>query len=415
MGAYSYQALDASGKTVKGILEGDSERHVRTLLRQRQLKPLEVRSTSQKRSRPGAAAETAPGRKFFGGGGPKLSYKDIALVTRQLSSLLQSGLPLDEVLQAAATQSRKPTIKSLLLQVRARVLEGLSLGQAMAEAPKAFNNLYRAMVRAGESAGFLGPVLEQLAEYTESSQETRQKIQMAMMYPIVLLCVSMGVVMALMAFVVPKLTGMFAQTKQKLPLITEILIGASDFIVNYGLFALLGIIGAVVLFKQALKAPERQLRWHRLLLKMPLFGEFMRVSEAARYANTLGLLVKSGVPLLEGLRIASQVLTNRVMQEAAKTIAVSVQEGGSLSRAMDQVDEFPPLIVQMVASGEANGQLADQLLHAARNQERELSFTLGTMMGLMEPAMILFMAGMVFFIVMAIMLPIFQMNQMVGR
>jgi len=414
MGAYSYQALDASGKTVKGILEGDSERHVRTLLRQRQLKPLEVRSTSQKRVRPGTEV-AAPGRKLFGGGGPKLGYKDIALVTRQLSSLLQSGLPLDEVLQAAATQSRKPTIKSLLLQVRARVLEGLSLGQAMAEAPKAFNNLYRAMVRAGESAGFLGPVLEQLAEYTESSQETRQKIQMAMMYPVVLLCVSMGVVMALMAFVVPKLTGMFTQTKQKLPLITEILIGTSDFIVNYGLFALLGIIGAVVLFKQALKAPERQLRWHRLLLKMPLFGNFMRISESARYANTLGLLVKSGVPLLEGLRIASQVLTNRVLQDAAKTITVSVQEGTSLSRAMDQVDEFPPLIVQMVASGEANGQLADQLLHAARNQERELSFTLGTMMGLMEPAMILFMAGMVFFIVMAIMLPIFQMNQMVGR
>lgn len=414
MGAYSYQALDANGKTVKGVLEGDSERHVRSLLRQRQLKPLDVRSSSQKR-KSAANPESTGGRRLFGNGGPKLNHKEIALVTRQLASLLQSGLPLDEVLQAAATQSRKPAIKSLLLQVRSRVLEGLSLAQAMAEAPRAFNTLYRAMVKAGESAGFLGPVLEQLAEYTESSQETRQKIQMAMMYPIVLLCVSMGVVMALMAFVVPKLTGMFSQTKQKLPLITEILIGTSDFIVNYGVFVLIGIIGAIVLFKQLLKAPERQLRWHRLLLKMPLFGGFIRVSEAARYANTLGLLVKSGVPLLEALRIASQVLSNRVMQEAAKAIAVSVQEGTSLSRAMDQVDEFPPLIVQMVASGEANGQLADQLLHAARNQERELSFTLGTMMGLMEPAMILFMAGIVFFIVMAIMLPIFQMNQMVGR
>ena len=413
MGAYSYQALDANGKTVKGVLEGDSERHVRSLLRQRQLKPLDVRSTSQKR-RSAGSAESSGGRRLFGGGGPKLNHKEIALVTRQLASLLQSGLPLDEVLQAAATQSRKPAVKSLLLQVRSRVLEGLSLAQAMAEAPRAFNTLYRAMVKAGESAGFLGPVLEQLAEYTESSQETRQKIQMAMMYPVVLLCVSMGVVTALMAFVVPKLTGMFSQTKQKLPLITEILIGTSDFIVNYGLFVLIGIIGAIILFKQLLKAPERQLRWHRLLLKMPLFGGFIRVSEAARYANTLGLLAKSGVPLLEALRIASQVLANRVMQEAAKAITISVQEGSSLNRAMDQVDEFPPLIVQMVASGEANGQLADQLLHAARNQERELSFTLGTMMGLMEPAMILFMAGIVFFIVMAIMLPIFQMNQMVG-
>lgn len=411
MSAFSYQALDANGKTVKGVLEGDSERHVRSLLRQRQLKPLEVTS-SNKRSK--ATAGDKPGGRRLSSRGPKLNYKDIALITRQLSSLLQSGLPLDEVLHAAATQSKKPAIKSLLLQVRSRVLEGLSLAQAMAEAPRAFDTLYRAMVKAGESAGFLGPVLEQLAEYTESSQETRQKIQMAMMYPVVLLCVSMGVVMALMAFVVPKLTGMFAQTKAKLPLITEILIGTSDFIVNYGIFVVAGIIGSVVLLKQALKTPSRKLVWHRLMLKMPLFGEFIRTSEAARYANTLGLLVKSGVPLLEALRIASQVLTNTVIQEAAKTVAVSVQEGTSLHKAMDQVNAFPPLLVQMAASGEANGQLADQLLHAARNQERELSFTLGTMMGLMEPAMILFMAGIVFFIVMAIMLPIFAMNQMVA-
>lgn len=414
MGAYNYQALDAKGKTVKGVIEGDSERHVRTLLRQKHLKPLDVKSTNKREKRNAAGGAGGKPSRFSFGGGPKLNYKDIALVTRQLSSLLSSGLPLDEVLHAAANQSRKPAIKSLLLQVRSRVLEGLSLGQAMAESPRAFDTLYRAMVRAGESAGFLGPVLEQLAEYTETSQETRQKIKTAMMYPVVLLCVSMGVVAALMAFVVPKLTGMFTQTKQKLPMITEILISTSDFIVNYGIFALAGLVGLFILCKQLLKAPARQLKWHRLLLKMPVFGEFIRVSEAARYTNTLGLLVKSGVPLLEGLRIASQVLTNRVIQEGAKAVAVSVQEGSSLHRAMDQVDVFPPLVVQMAASGEANGELAEQLLHAARNQDRELSFTLATMMGLMEPATILFMAGIVFFIVMAIMLPIFQMNQMVA-
>lgn len=411
MGAFNYQALDAKGKTVKGVIEGDSERHVRSLLRQRNLKPLDVKSSNKREK---ASVEGSGKRRISFGSGPKLNYKDIALVTRQLSSLLQSGLPLDEVLHAAANQSRKPAIKSVLLQVRSRVLEGLSLGQAMAESPRAFDTLYRAMVRAGESAGFLGPVLEQLAEYTESSQETRQKVKMAMMYPIVLLFVSMGVVMALMAFVVPKLTGMFAQSKQQLPAITEILIASSDFIVNYGVFVVAGGIGCVLLFKQLLKAPARQLQWHKILLKMPIFGEFIRVSEAARYTNTLGLLVKSGVPLLEGLRIASQVLTNRVIQDGAKAVAVSVQEGSSLHRAMDQVDVFPPLIVQMAASGEANGELADQLLHAARNQERELSYTLATMMGMMEPATILFMAGIVFFIVMAIMLPIFQMNQMVA-
>lgn len=413
MSAFSYQAIDANGKTVKGVIDGDSERHVRTLLRQKQLKPIEVKGANQ-RKKTGAAAANGERKFSMRSGGPRLNYKDIALVTRQLASLLQSGLPLDSVLHAAATQSRKPAIKSLLLQVRSRVLEGLSLAQAMSESPRAFDTLYRAMVKAGESAGFLGPVLEQLAEYTENSQETRQKIKMAMMYPVVLLCVSMGVVMALMAFVVPKLTGMFTQSKQKLPGITEFLIASSDFIVNYGIFVLVGMIGLVVLFKQAIKVPERRLKWHRFLLKVPLFGEFIRTSEAARYANTLGLLVKSGVPLLEGLRIAAQVLTNRVIQDAALAVAVSVQEGSAFHKALDQSGEFPPLLVQMAASGEQNGQLADQLLHAARNQERELSFTLGTMMGLMEPAMILFMAGMVFFIVMAIMLPIFQMNDMVG-
>ncbi len=417
MGAFNYQALDTKGKTVKGVIEGDSERQVRSLLRQRQLKPLQVKSTNRraKANDDGKSKSSgSSGVKLFGGGGTKLGYRDIALVTRQLASLVQSGLPLDEVLQAAATQSRKPQIKTLLLQVRSRVLEGLSLAQAMAESPKAFNTLYRAMVKAGESAGFLGPVLEQLAEYTETSQETRQKIQMAMTYPIVLLCVSMGVVTALMAFVVPKLVGMFTQTKQKLPAITEILIFTSDFIVNYGLFMLGGIVGLIILIRYLLKEPKRQLKWHKLMLKLPLFGEFIRTAEAARWANTLGLLVTSGVPLLEALRIASQVLSNRVMQAAGMAVAVSVQEGTSLNRALDQVQEFPPLLVQMAASGEANGQLADQLLHAARNQEKELGFTLSTMMGLMEPAMILFMAGIVFFIVMAIMLPIFQMNQMVG-
>lgn len=414
MGAFNYQALDNKGKTVKGVIEGESERHVRSLLRQRQLKPLQVKGTNR-REKPGSGGKAASGgRKFSLGGGTKLGYRDIALVTRQLASLVQSGLPLDEVLHAAATQSRKPQIKSLLLQVRSRVLEGLSLAQAMAESPRAFNTLYRAMVKAGESAGFLGPVLEQLAEYTETSQETRQKIQMAMTYPIVLLCVSMGVVTALMAFVVPKLVGMFTQTKQKLPAITEILIATSDFIVNYGIFALAGIVGAIILLVQMLKEPKRKAKWHKMLLKLPLFGEFIRTAEAARWANTLGLLVKSGVPLLEALRISSQVLSNKVMQTAGMNVAVSVQEGTSLNKALDAVGEFPPLLVQMAASGEANGQLAEQLLHGARNQEKELSFTLSTMMGLMEPAMILFMAGIVFFIVMAIMLPIFQMNQMVG-
>jgi general secretion pathway protein F len=409
MGAFNYQALDANGKTVKGVIEGDSDKQVRALLRQRQLRPLEVQAAQQRVP----IGTNAKPKRFGFSGVPKLGYKDIALVTRQLASLIQSGLPLDEVLQATATQSKKPAVKSLMLQVRARVMEGLSLAQAMSEAPKAFNNLYRAMVRAGESAGFLGPVLDQLADYTERSQEARQKIQMAMIYPIVLMFVCFGVVTGLMAFVVPKLIGLFKNSKKDLPFITDILIATSNFVVNYGVFLVIGIIGLIVLFKHLLKEPSRELRWHKFLLKWPLIGELIRTSEAARYSSTLGLLVKSGVPLLEGLRIASQVLGNRHIQKASLAVAVSVQEGMSFNKALDQCGEFPPLLVQMVASGEANGQLAEQLLHVAANQERELSFTLGTLMGLMEPAMILIMAGIVGFVVMAIMLPIFQLNQMV--
>jgi general secretion pathway protein F len=406
MAAFNYQALDAQGKVVKGVIEGDSERHVRSILRSRQLKPLDVTGT-RKRNQEGSAPR-------LGFGQPRLNYRDVALVTRQLASLVQSGLPLDEVLRATATQSRKPAIKTLMLQVRSRVLEGLSLAQAMAEAPKAFDNLYRAMVRAGESAGFLGPVLEQLADYTERSQATRQKMQMALMYPVILLGVSITVIVLLMAFVVPKLVGLFEHNRQSLPFLTQALIATSDFVVNYGVFVIIGLVGLVFLFRRLLQAPERQLRWHRFLLRVPFVGELILQAETARYASTLGLLVESGVPLLEALRIAGQVLTNRELQQASKGVAIAVKEGTSLNRALDQADVFPPLLVQMAASGEANGKLADQLLHAARNQERELEFRVGTVMGFMEPVMVLFMGAIVTTIVMAILMPIFELNDMVG-
>lgn len=410
MGAYTYQALDAKGKKIKGVLEGDSERHVRSQLRSRQLKPLDVKA-----SRRDSARDNKSGGGFgLSFGSPRLGYRDVSLVTRQLASLVQSGLPLDEVLQATAKQSRKPPVKSVLLQVRSRVLEGLSLAQAMAEIPRVFNGLYRAMVRAGESSGYLGPVLEQLADYTERSQETRQKLQMAMVYPFVMLLVSLGVVTLLMVKVVPKLIELFDRNQQDLPLITKILIAISHFMVNYGLFLLLAIVALAVLVKWLLKAESRRRQWHRMMLKIPLVGGLVLQAETARYASTLGLLVNSGVPLLESLRIASQVLSNIEMQRASLDVAIAVQEGSSLHRALDQTRIFPPLLVQMAASGEANGKLAEQLLHAAKNQERELEFSVNTGLGLLEPIMVLFMAGLVMFIVMAILLPIFQMNQMIG-
>lgn len=408
MGAYSYQAIDARGKKVKGVIEGDSERHVRTQLRAKQLKPLDIKSNRQVIDK----NEPAKAGGFFGG--PKLNHREVSLVTRQLSSLVQSGLPLDEVLQNTAKQTRKPVAKSIMLQVRSRVLEGISLHQAMAEFPKAFDNLYRAMVRAGETSGFLGPVLEQLADYTERSQETRQKLQQAMIYPIVMLVVSVIVVIVLMVKVVPNLTKLFERGNQELPGATTFLIGASDFLINYGLFILIGMVAVVFVIKWLLKAEKRAQAWHRNMLKLPIFGNVILLGETSRYASTLGLLASSGVPLLEGLRIASQVLTNKEMKQASQQVAVNVQEGGALHRALDQAEIFPPLLVQMAASGEANGKLAEQLLYAARNQEREMEFSINTAMSILQPAIVLSLAGVVVFIIMAILLPIFEMNKLVG-
>lgn len=411
MAAYSYQALDAKGKKVKGILEGDSERQIRSQLRSRQLKPLDVKPARANGS--GSTSDSSSSMLSFSRG-PYMGPRDVSLVTRQLASLIQSGLPLDEVLHSTAKQSRKPAVKTIMLQVRSRVLEGLSLTQAMSELPKVFDSLYRAMIHAGESSGYLGPVLEQLAEYTEGSQETTQKVKSAMVYPIVMVVFSILVVTLLMVKVVPQLIGMFERSRQELPAITKFMISSSDFLVNYGIFLLIGVVGLVAVFKWSLKDIKRRKKWHRLLLRLPLFGAFILQAETAKYASTLGLLVTSGVPLVDSLKIATQVLSNLVLYEASREVAVAVQEGGSFHKALDNVNVFPPLLVQMASSGEANGKLAEQLLHAARNQERELEFSLGTFMSLLEPAMILFMGGMVTGIVMAILLPIFQMNQMVG-
>jgi len=408
MAAFSYRALNPAGKTIKGVLEGDSERQVRLQLRAQQLKPLAVRSVSEKNR-----AEASGGRRLFSGS-RRLSSKDLSLITRQLASLVQSGLPLDESLQVAARQSRKESIKGMLLQIRSRVVEGRSLAQALGEHPRAFDNMYRAMVRAGESAGFLGRVLERLADYTESSQHTRQRLQMAMVYPVVLLGVSVTVIGILMAFVVPDLIAMFENSDRELPMLTRILIASSHFVSSWwGLASVVAIVLAVVLFRIWLRDDANKLRWHRFLLRVPVINEVLVQADSARFSATLAILLSSGVPLLEGLKIAGQVLGNQVLRNSSLEVAAAVQEGSSLHRALDRAGVFPPLLVQMVASGEANGTLSEQLNHAARNQDRELEMMLGTTLGLLEPFTVVFMGVIVTLIVMAILLPIFNINELV--
>lgn len=407
MAAFSYRALDASGKTVKGVLEGDSERQIRSQLRAQKLKPLSVQSVGQKeegeRTRPRLFSRAR-----------RLNSKDLSLITRQLASLVQSGLPLDEALQVAARQSRKEGIKGLLLQVRSRVVEGRSLAQALGEHPRAFDHMYRAMVRAGESSGFLGQILERLAEYTETSQHTRQRLQMAMVYPFVLLGVSITVIAILMAFVVPDLIAMFQHSERELPMLTKILIAVSNFVSSlWGLATFILLVLSGFLFTVWLRNDKNRVRWHRFLLRVPIIKDVLVQADSSRFASTLAILLSSGVPLLEALRIAGQVLGNHVLRASTHDVAAAVQEGTSLNRAMDRAGVFPPLLVQMVASGEANGTLSEQLNHAARNQERELEMMLGTTMGLLEPFTVVFMGVIITMIVMTILLPIFNINQMV--
>ena len=410
MGAYSYRALNETGKAVKGILEGDSERQVRSQLRAKKLKPLEVINVTGKAIKAGDDTSFSGMRSRWG---KRLNTRELSLITRQLASLVRSGLPLDEALHATARQQNKQNIKQILLQVRTKVLEGFSLAQALCENPAAFNEMYRALVRAGESSGYLGPVLERLADYTQTSQQVQQRLKMAMIYPVVLLVISLSVIGALMAFVVPKLVGIFAHSQRDLPPLTQALIATSDFVVNYGIYCIFALIGIVFGIKRLLRNENRLRTWHSWQLRLPVIGNLVRQINSARFAATLSLLSSSGVPLLQALSIAGQVMSNKLLQESCEQVAAAVREGSSLYRAMENVGTFPPLLVQLVSSGEANGTLPQQLDNAAQDQERELEMMLGMAMGLLEPLTIVFMGLAVCLIVMAILQPIFEMNSLI--
>jgi general secretion pathway protein F len=403
--AYRYQALNSKGKLVKGVLEGDSERQIRGQLRGQDLRPVEVAEANKAESgKPGWRPSVVLSR---------VSVGDLALITRQLATLVEANLPLDEALQAAAEQSRSSRIKGMLLQVRSRVAEGHTLAYAMGEFPRVFNEMYRAMVNAGEHAGYLGPVLQQLADYTEQRQYTGQKLKMAMIYPFILVGVAIAVVLLLLIFVVPELVGIFTHSHRELPALTRGLIATSDFFQHYGLFLVVGLITVFFIVQRLLRNPRRKKRWHRTLLLIPGVSRILIAMDTARFASTLSILMASGVPLLESLRIAGQVLTNLVLREDSQAVAERVQEGSSLNRALRQSGRFPPMMVHMVASGEASGELESMLERSATNQERELEMTMGTMMSLFEPLMVVFMGGMVLTIVLAILLPIFDLNTMV--
>lgn len=409
MGAFRYQAINTSGKVVKGTMEGDTERQIRGLLRQQKLKPLEVKKTASN-DKVSNNVSWFSAQKHFS---TRISVKDLTLFTRQLSSLVQSGMPLAESLQAVAKQTRKDSVKDIVLQVRSRVLEGRSLAQALADYPRTFDSMYRAMVNAGEQSGFLGPVLERLSEYAETSHAARQKLTSAMVYPVILAFMCVAIVVILMVLVVPQLITVFERAKQALPWATQVVIGASNFLQNYGVFCLIAIVGLIFFTRWWMRSPQNLRRWHQMLLKLPVVSHIVVQADSSRFANTLSMLINSGVPLLNSLRISNQTMGNIILREKVEQAAISVQEGSSLHKALDNTDVFPPLMVQMAASGEANGTLSEQLSYSANSQQRELDLQLSTALSIVEPVTISVMGVIVGFIMYGIVIAIANMSGLV--
>ncbi|NOY61993.1 MAG: type II secretion system inner membrane protein GspF [Gammaproteobacteria bacterium] len=404
MAAFEYTALDQQGKENRGVLEGDAARQVRQQLRDKGLVPLTVTEVQQRQNR-------GQSKKFSFQRG--INATDLALITRQFSTLVRSGLAVEEALFTVSKQTEKPRLSNMLMAVRSRVLEGHSLATALEDFPHIFSDLYRATVAAGEQSGFLYMVLERLADHTESRQVMQQKTQLAMVYPIIVTVVAILVIIALLTFVVPQVVKVFEHQDQQLPPLTVGLIAVSDFLRDHALLLIGGLTVVIVGTKSLLRKPGPKKQYHRLLLRLPLISKLVRGLNSARFARTFSILTASGVPALEGLRISAQVVSNQPMRTAVEQAARTVREGGSLHKALDESGYFPPMTVHLIASGEASGNLEEMLERAAVSQEREVETLIAKIVGLFEPAMILFMGVAVLIIVLAILLPIFEINQLI--
>ncbi|HYL01966.1 MAG TPA: type II secretion system inner membrane protein GspF [Steroidobacteraceae bacterium] len=403
MGAFEYTALDAAGKERKGLLEGDTPRHIRQLLREQQLLPVTVTEVAQR--------EATRQRSFSLL--RRVSPADLSLFTRQLATLVRAGLPLEEALLAVSQQTEKPRVQSIVLGVRARVMEGHTLADGFAEFPRVFPEIYRATVAAGEQSGHLDNVLERLADYTESREQIRQKILAALLYPIVLTLMCFAIVSGLLVFVVPKVVAVFESSKAKLPLMTRMLIATSGFLRSYGLYLLIAAVIAYVLFRRWQRDPAARRRVHRVELSLPLAGRLVRGFNTARFTRTFSILTASAVPVLEALRIAGEVVTNLPMREAVADAAARVREGAPIGRSLAVSRLFPPMTIHLISSGESSGELEAMLERASMAQERELDGLLAAMVGLLGPVLIIVMGLFVMGIVFAMLLPIFEMNNLI--
>lgn len=401
MPAYQYSAFDAQGKKQKGIIEGDSARQIRQQLRDQDLTPITVEPVVDQKS----TGQTG----FFQ---KKMSAYDLALMTRQLAVLIAASIPLEEALRAVAKQSEKRHVQSLLLSVRSKVLEGHSLAKALQQSSN-FPELYIATIAAGERSGHLDLILDQLADYTENRFAMQKKVQGAMVYPIILMLMSFGIIMGLMTYVVPDIVKVFANTNQALPWITQVLMKSSELIRTLWPYMLVGTVVGLFLFIKFLRTQAGHYSLDRFVLKLPLFGKLSRGINAARFASTLSILTQSGVPLVDALKIGAAVSNNWVIRDAVNLSAEKVTEGANLASQLERSGYFPPMMVQMIRSGENSGELDRMLKRASDMQDREVTTLITTLLALLEPLMLVFMAGIVLVIVIAVMLPIVNMNNLI--
>lgn len=404
MGAFEYVALDTSGRESKGLIEGDTAKHVRQQLRERSLLPVKVSEVAEKQTGESSSFSLRRG----------LSSGDLALLTRQLATLTASGLPLEEALLAVSEQNENPRAKSIMLGVRSRVMEGHTLADGLAEFPNAFPEIYRATVAAGEQSGHLDAVLERLAEFTESRQALQQQVRNALIYPIALVVTAVGIISFMLAYVVPKVVYIFENYGQELPLLTRIMIASSDFLREQWIWLIVAIVALVFGVRKLLERPGPKRSYHGMLLRVPIVAKLTRGINTARFTQTLSILAGSGVPILESLRIAAQVVVNVPMREAVQEASLRIREGAAISKSLAASKLFPPMTTHLIASGESSGRLEEMLSRAASNQEREVDGLISTLLGIMQPLLVIVMAVIVLLIVLAILLPIFEINNLIG-
>lgn len=405
MPAFRYEAVDAAGSTRKGVVNADSARAARSDLRNQGLVPIVVDAIAAQLDEAGQTR-----RRAFG---DRLSTNELSLFTRQLASLLEASLPLEQAFSALLEQAERTYVRDLIGSIRSEIMGGASLSDALSHHPRDFADIYRALVASGEQIGQLSRVLSRLADYIERRNALVQKVKLAFTYPAIVTVVAFSIVIFLLTYVVPQIVSVFANTKQKLPLLTVIMLGISDFVRNYGWIVAVIVVALIFVWRAALKDPAVKMRWHMWLLNAPLYGKFERSLNTARFASTLAITTGSGVPILRALQTSRDTLSNVAMRAQVEDATNSVREGVGLARALAAHKHFPPMLIHMIRAGEVTGELPAMLERASNAQEQDLERRALTIAGLLEPVLILVMGVVVLLIVLAVLMPIIEINQLV--